>query len=332
MVVIMKAVVFRKYGPPEQLAIEELATPTPKPDQVLVRVHAATVSAEDPKLRGFQHPALLRLPIALLMGYPRPRVRVLGMELSGVVAAVGAKVERFRVGDAVFGYTGIGLGAHAEYCCLSDRAVIAHKPSELSFEDAAALPNSALTALIYLRNMATLASGERVLVYGASGAVGSAAVQLAKYFSAEVTGVCSTRNVELVRSLGADRVIDYTKQHFTDEEQIYDVVFDTVGKTHFSNVRQVLSSNGRYLITEFGMRELLQMLSTRLGAGPRVLGGASNFHWTAADLELIAEMSIAGQFRAVIDRCYPMSEVAQAHRYVETKRKRGNVVLRMTGD
>jgi NADPH:quinone reductase-like Zn-dependent oxidoreductase len=332
MAVIMKAVVFRKYGPPEQLAIEELATPTPKPDQVLVRVHAATVSAEDPKLRGFQHPALLRLPIALLMGYPRPRVRVLGMELSGVVAAVGAKVERFRVGDAVFGYTGIGLGAHAEYCCLSTRAVIAHKPSELSFEDAAALPNSALTALIYLRNMAKLASGERVLVYGASGAVGSAAVQLAKYLGAEVTGVCSTRNLELVRSLGADRVIDYTKQRFTDEEQIYDVVFDTVGKTHFSNVRPVLSSNGRYLITEFGMRELLQMLSTRLGAGPRVIGGASNFHWTAADLELIAGMSIAGQFRAVIDRCYPMSEVAQAHRYVETKRKRGNVVLRMTGD
>lgn len=323
----MKAAVFRKYGSPEVLAIEEVAMPTTKPDQVLVRVHAATVSAEDPKLRAFDHPALLRVPIALLMGYPRPRVRVLGMELAGEVAAVGGKVSRFRVGDAVFGYTGVYLGAHAEYRCISERGVIAHKPSGLSFEAAAALPNSALTALVYLRNMGKLTPGERVLIYGASGAVGSAAVQLAKHFGAEVTGVCSTRNVELVRGLGADRVIDYTQQRFTDEPQRYDIVFDTVGKTRFAEVRPVLSASGRYLITDFGARELLQMLTSR----PRVIGGASNFHWTSDDLELIAHLATTRQFSPVIDRCYPLSEVAEAHRYVETKRKRGNVILRIAG-
>lgn len=323
----MKAVVFRKYGSPEVLAIEEVAMPTPKPDEVLVRVRAASVSAEDPKLRAFDHPALLRLPIALLMGYPRPRVRVLGMELSGEVAAIGSKVSRFRVGDAVFGYTGVRLGAHAEYRCIREQGVIAHKPSSLSFEEAAALPNSALTALVYLRNMAKLTRGERVLIYGASGAVGSAAVQLAKHFGGEVTGVCSTRNLELVHALGADRVIDYTQQRFSDEARLYDIVFDTVGKTRFAEVRRVLSPSGRYLITEFGARELVQMLTTRIFGAPRVIGGASNFHWTAADLQMIAQLTTASQFRPVVDRCYPLSEVAEAHRYVETKRKRGNVIL-----
>ena len=207
----MRAVVFRRYGPPGVLAVEEVADPVPKDDEILVRVHASTVSAEDPKMRRFDHPWILRVPIALLFGYPRPRTRVLGMELSGEVEAVGSKVTRFDVGDAVFAYTGIRLGAHAEYRCLPEGGVIARKPDTVTFEDAAAVPNSMLTALVYLRTMGALARGERVLVYGASGAVGTAAVQLAKYFGAEVTGVCSTRNLSLVRALGADHVVDYTR-------------------------------------------------------------------------------------------------------------------------
>jgi NADPH:quinone reductase-like Zn-dependent oxidoreductase len=328
----MKAAVFREYGPPEVLAIEEIATPVPKDDELLVRIRAATVSAEDPKMRRFDHPPLFWIPIALLFGYPRPRTRVLGMELSGEVAAVGATVTRFAVGDAIFGYTGIGLGAHAEYRCLSERGVVARKPSGATFEEAAAIPNGALTALVYLRNMARLAPGERVLVYGASGAVGTAAVQLAKHLGAGVTGVCSTRNLDLVRSLGADRVIDYTQESFATERRTYDIVFDTVGQTTFSEVRPVLSHRGRYLVTDFGVRELLQMMWSRLGRGPRVLGGASNFHWNAGDVELLAELMATGRLRAVVDRVYPLSEVVAAHRYVETRRKRGNVVLRMCDD
>lgn len=326
----MKAVVFYEYGPPEVLAIAELAQPDPKDYEVLVRVHAATVSAEDPKLRSFDHRPMLKWPIGLMFGYPRPRTHVLGMELSGEVAAVGGQVTRFRVGDAVFGYTGVGLGAHAEYRCLPERAILVHKPREVTFEQAAAIPNSALTALVYLRNMAKLSAGERVLIYGASGAVGSAAVQLAKHFGAEVSGVCSTRNLELVRELGADHVIDYTRERFTEHVSAYDVVFDTVGVTSFAEARPTLRKRGRYLVTDFGVRELCQMAWTRLGSGPRVIGGASNFHWKVDDLAWIAGLLAAGQLRAVVDRCYDMSEVVEAHRYVETRRKRGNVILRVS--
>jgi len=323
----MRAVVFDEYGPAERLRIEQVARPVPRAGEVRIRVCAATVSAEDPKLRRFDHPPLFWLPIALLFGYPRPRKRILGMELSGVVDAVGERVTRFAIGDAVFGYTGIGLGAHAEYACVSEQGVLAHKPSELSFEQAAAVPNGALTALVYLRNLARLRPGERVLVYGASGAVGAMAVQIARQLGARVTGVCSTPNQQLVASLGVERVLDYTRQDFTRDGSVYDVVFDTVGKTSLAQVRRCLSPRGRYLLTVFGLRELLQMLWSWLGRGVRVLGGASNFHWTAADLAQIASWIRAGELRSVVDRCYPLAAAAEAHRYVESGHKRGNVVL-----
>ena len=328
----MKAVVFDRYGPPERLRLEEVDRPTPKASEVLIRVHAATVSAEDPKMRSFDHPPMFWLPIALLFGFPRPRVRILGMELSGEIEAVGSAVTRFDVGDQVFGYTGIGLGAHAEYKCISERGILARKPKSSTFEEAAAAPNGALTALVYLRNMGKLAAGEQLLVYGASGAVGTAAVQIAKRLGAHVTAVCSTRNLELTLALGADRVVDYTKENFASSGSRYDVVFDTVGKTTFSQARACLNPKGRYLVTVFGLLDLFRMAWSWLGGDVRMVGGASNFHWRTGDLERLASWMEAGEFRSVIDRCYPLSEAADAHHYVQRGHKRGNVVLKMPAD
>lgn len=323
----MKAVVFTEYGPPEVLRLEDVDRPVPDDDDVLIRVHASTVSAEDPKLRSFAHPPLLWLPMGLLLGFRRPRRPILGMDLAGEVERVGSKVTRFKKGDRVFGYTGVRLGAHAEYKCIPESGILARMPRNMTYEEAAAAPNGALTALVYLRNWAKVEPGERVLVYGASGAVGTAAVQLAKHFGAEVTGVCSTRNVELVRSLGADKVIDYTKENISEAGEVYDVFFDTVGKTSLAQIEGSLGRNGRYLVTVFGARALLQMLWTSLAGGRRVMGGASNFKWTGADLELLRELIEAGRLRSVVDRCYPLAEASAAHRYVEEGRKRGNVVL-----
>jgi NADPH:quinone reductase-like Zn-dependent oxidoreductase len=325
----MRAAVFDRYGPAEVLTIVELPVPTPKANEVRIRVHAAGVSAEDPKLRAFDHPPLLRLPIGLIFGFRRPRVRILGMEFAGEVDAVGCSVERFRVGDQVFGYTGIGNGAHAEYRCLPEHGVLARKPSNASYVEAAALPNGALTALVYLRNMGRLACAERALIYGASGAVGTAAVQLAKFFGAHVTGVCSTRNLALVASLGADEVCDYTREDFTRHAGAYDVVFDTVGKTTFRQVAPALKERGRYLVTHFGLRELWQMGWTAMLGKKRILGGASNFYWTAELLEELAGLFQKGHLRSVVDRRYPLEDVVLAHRYVEQGHKRGNVVLTM---
>jgi NADPH:quinone reductase-like Zn-dependent oxidoreductase len=329
----MKAIVCSEYGTTDVLRLVEVATPVPRRHEVLVRIHAATVSAEDPKMRAFDHPPLHRLPVALLFGYPRPRRGIWGMELAGDVVAAGSEVTRFSIGDRVFGYTGIGLGAHAEYRCLPETSILSKIPPNLTYVEAAAIPNGALTALAYLRNMARLRSGENVLVYGASGAVGSAAVQLAKAFGANVTAVCSTRNVALLQSLGADEVIDYTQRDFREERARYDVVFDTVGRTTLKDVRPALTRRGRYLVTVFDLRDCLHMFFTWLWRGQRMIGGASNFHWKPADLELFCNLIAEGKWTPVVDRTYPWLEVAEAHRYVEQGHKRGNVVLvvRRTG-
>jgi NADPH:quinone reductase-like Zn-dependent oxidoreductase len=323
----MKAIKCFEYGSAEVLQFVEVATPVPRRREVLVRIHATTVSAEDPKMRAFAHPPSHRLPVALLFGYPRPRHGIWGMELAGVVAAVGEGVTRFALGDRVFGYTGIGLGAHAEYRCLPETGILAQMPPSLTYEAAAAVPNGALTALAYLRNMANLRPGENVLIYGASGAVGTAAVQLAKAFGARVTAVCSSRNVELVKSLGADEVIDYTQRDFRQTATRYDIIFDTVGRTSMNDVKASLTPRGRYLVTVFGFRDWLRMLWTSLRGGQRMLGGASNFYWRPADLELLCTLITQGRWISVIDRTYPWLEVAAAHRYVEEGHKRGNVVL-----
>lgn len=323
----MKAIVGSEYGSAEVLKFVELETPLPKRDEVRVRIHATTVSAEDPKMRAFKHPPFHRWAVALLYGYPRPRRGIWGMEFAGVIDAVGAGVTRFAVGERVFGYTGIGLGAHAEYRCLSERAILCKIPANVSYAEAAAVPNGALTALAYLRNMAKLRSGERVLVYGASGAVGTAAIQLAKWFGAHVTGVCSTRNVSLVASLGADQVIDYTRQDCRLDAARYDVIFDTIGCTTMADVKASLTPRGRYLVTVFGFRDWLRIVLSSRKGGQRMIGGAANFHWKPADLELFRRLLTEARWTSVIDRTYPWLEVQQAHRYVEQGHKRGNVVL-----
>jgi NADPH:quinone reductase-like Zn-dependent oxidoreductase len=323
----MKAIVCFEYGSVDVLKFVEVETPVPRRREVLVRIHATTVSAEDPKMRAFKHPPSHRLPVALLFGYPRPRRGIWGMEFAGAVAAVGAEVTRFSVGDRVFGYTGIGLGAHAEYRCLPETGVLGVIPPGLTYSEAAAVPNGALTALAYLRRMAELRSGESVLVYGASGAVGTAAVQLAKAFGAHVTGVCSTRNVSLVESLGADEVIDYTQRDFRQGGARYDIIFDTVGHTCLRDVRASLAPRGRYLVTVFSFVDCLRMLWMSPWRGQRMIGGASNFYWKPEDLALLCTLIAQGRWTSVIDRTYSWLEVAQAHRYVEQGHKRGNVVL-----
>lgn len=323
----MNAIVFDRYGPADVLTLAQVPTPAPRAREVRVRIHAASVSAEDPKLRAFDHPPLLHLPVGLLFGFRRPRIRILGMELAGVIDAVGSEVTRFQVGDEVFGYTGIWHGAHAEYRCLPESALLVRKPAGTSFAEAAAIPNGGLTALVYLRSMGRLRAGERVLIYGASGAVGTAAVQLAKHLGAHVTAVCSSRNVELVRSLGADHVIDYLREDCTKSSARYDIVFDTVTKLSWSRVRPILTPVGRYLVTQFSLVDLLRMAWTALRKGPRIIGGASNFHWTSEVLEELAALVHDGCLRTVVDRAYPLGEAAEAHRYVERGHKRGNVVL-----
>jgi NADPH:quinone reductase-like Zn-dependent oxidoreductase len=322
----MKAIVCTEYGSAEVLRIADVETPVPRSREVLVRIHATTVSAEDPKLRAFNHPLAHRVPIALLFGYPRPRHGIWGMEFAGVVAAVGERVTRFSVDDNVFGYTGIGLGAHAEYRCLPETGILALMPAGMTYSEAAVVPNGALTALVYLRNMARLRAGESVLVYGASGSVGTAAVQLANAFGAKVTGVCSTPNIALVKSLGAHDVIDYTQRDFRRDPARYDVIFDTVGRTSMKDVRASLAPRGRYLMTVFSARDWFRMQCSRL-AKQRVMGGASNFLWKPDDLDLLRDLHAQGRWKSVIDRAYPWLEAADAHRYVEQGHKRGNVVL-----
>jgi NADPH:quinone reductase-like Zn-dependent oxidoreductase len=317
----MRAVVQDRYGPPEVLRIEEVERPVPGDGEVLIHVRASTVSQTDAHIRG-AHPALWRL----VAGWRRPRWRTLGVDLAGVVEAVGAGATEFAVGDEVFGMVR-WLGAHAEYVCLAERAPIAHKPAGLSFEDAAAVCDGAMQALATLR-VGAVRDGSRIVIYGASGSLGTAAVQIAKHMGAHVTGVTSTRNVELVRSLGADEVIDYTREDLTKHGPIFDVVIDAVGKYAFHWGRRLLKPGGIYVETDLGpykLETLVMLIATRwLGSRRlRFAGGRRS----KADVEFMKELIEAGAYRPVIDRTYPMERVAEAHRYVETWHKTGNVVL-----
>jgi NADPH:quinone reductase-like Zn-dependent oxidoreductase len=318
----MKAVVQDRYGPPEVLRIVEVERPGPKDDEVLVRVRASTVSQSDTHIRR-PDPFLWRL----LAGLRRPRWRTLGVELAGDVEAVGADVSEFRVGDAVFGHPSTWFGAHAEYVCIRASAPLAHKPAGMSYEEAAAVCDGAAQALSALR-LADPGEGRRLVIYGASGSLGSAAVQLAKHFGAHVTAVCGTRHVELVRSLGADDVVDYRQEDFTKRGPAYDAIVDAVGKYSFRRGRRALKPGGIYVATDGG-RFLLETFAwlavTRFVGTRRVRIAAARRN--KPDILFLKQLIEAGEFRAVIDRRYPMSEVVEAHRYVETWRKAGNVVL-----
>ncbi len=320
----MRAVVYDRYGPPEVLRVEEVERPVPREDEVQVRVHATTVNRLDFHTREANRGSglVLYLISRLIFGVRRPRHRILGTEFAGEVTAVGSAVHEFVVGDRVFGITGLGFGAHAEFICVRESSRIARMPAGMSYEDAAPICDGALNALSCLKH-ADLRKGRTILIYGASGAIGSAGVQLASYFGAEVTAVCNTNNLELVRSLGADRVIDYTQEDFTRNGETYDVIFDAVGKLSFRRCRGSLAPAGMYLPTD-GLGNAVWALLTSRSRGKRVVFDVRH---TKQDFFFIKQLVEVGKFRPVIDRRYPLENVIEATRYVGTQQKTGNVVL-----
>ncbi len=319
----MKAAVCPRYGPPEVLQLRELPKPVPGEREVLVRIRATTVQAGDVRARSFTFAPWIWLPLRLVFGLRRPRKTIPGSEFAGKIEAVGKAVRRFKPGDRVFGSTwemGFG-GACAEYKCVQENGMLALKPANASYEEAAALVESSLSALHFLRK-GNVGPGKAVLVVGASGAVGTAAVQLAKHFGAQVTGVCSTRNLDLVKSLGADHVIDYTQEDFAESEQRYDVIFDTVIKTSFPRCRDSLEKHGVYLTDDW---PLFWALWTSLVGSKKVIFGFAAKR--TEDLVFVRELIEAGKLRPVVDRSYPLEQIVEAHRHVETGHKRGSVVI-----
>ncbi|MFC1875383.1 NAD(P)-dependent alcohol dehydrogenase [Chloroflexota bacterium] len=313
----MKAVVYTKYGPPDVLELKEIDKPAPKDNEVLIKVHASTVTPMDWRFRKAD-PFFVRMYVGLI----RPKINILGVELAGEIEAVGKDVKLFKKGDRVFGGSDSG-GAHAEYTCLSEKEVVI-KPSNMIYEAAAAVPFGAITALQFLRK-GNIQRGQKVLINGASGGVGTFAVQLAKYFGAEVTGVCSTTNLELVKSLGADKVIDYKQEDFTKSGQTYDIIFDAVAKSSFLRCKGSLNQKGVYLSTVLSAPLILQMLWTsKIGTKKAIFLMAP---YRAEDLIFLKELIEAGKMRTVIDRCYPLGQIIKAYRYAEKGHAKGKVVV-----
>jgi NADPH:quinone reductase-like Zn-dependent oxidoreductase len=322
----MRAVVYDRYGPPDVLRLEEVPRPVPKDDEVLIRVHAAAVNRTDTGLRSAEY-----FISRFLTGLLRPKHRIPGTELAGEVEAVGPGETEFEVGDRVFGVSSKTAGAHAEFVCLPQSAPLAHMPTGMTFEEAAAVCDGVILALSFLRRV-DLQKRREVLVYGASGSIGTAAVQLLKHFGADVTAVCNTENVNLVASLGADRVIDYTKEDFTRNGETYDFVFDAVGKLSFKRCRGSLRSGGIYGSTDLGpyWQNPFLALSTRWIGDRKVLFPIPRY--TKKDVLFLKDLIEGGKYRAVIDRKYPLEDVVEANRYVETGQKTGNVVLTIGPD
>lgn len=316
----MKAAVYTKYGTPDVVQVKEMPKPVPRENEILVKVEAATVTAGDWRMRA-GNPFAIRLYNGLF----KLKRNVLGHEFSGVVESIGKSVTQFKVGDAVFGTTGDGAGAHAEFVAVPADGIIVRNPDTIPHEKAAALPVGALTALYFLQQ-ANIKKGQKVLIYGASGSVGTYAVQLAKHFGAEVTAVCSGANVELVRSLGADKVIDYQKEDFTTQTDTYDMVFDAVGKASFSKSKNALKLKGTFLTVAMSLPLMLQLVLTSLSGRYKLISTVSKP--TLEDLQLIAELAEQGVIKPVIDRTFPLSEIQKAHGLAETGHKKGNVVLK----
>jgi NADPH:quinone reductase-like Zn-dependent oxidoreductase len=333
----MKAIVFTEYGTPDVLKLKEMAKPAPKDNEILVKVHATPVNYGDLTARNFANltsrefnmPAPLYLPARMAFGWSKPKVNILGSELGGEVEAVGRDVTKFKVGDQVFAYVGMGMGANAEYICISESGTVALKPANLSYEEAVTLPYGAIMATSLL-GKANIQRGQKVLINGASGGIGSMAVQLAKYYGAEVTGVCGTPRLAFVKSLGADKVIDYTKEDFTQNGETYDLVFDILGRSSFSKLKRSLKPNGIYLLASYKMKALLDMLWTSLtGSKQKVICAFANE--TAESLEFVKKLVEEGKVKAIVDKSFPMEQAAEAHRYVESGHKQGNVVIAMCG-
>ena len=300
---LMKAVIFTKSGPPEVLQIKKIENPIPKDDEILVKVHATAVTSGDLNLRRFKSQFLFWLLMRIMYGLKKPKRLILGSALSGEIESVGKNITRFKRGDQVFASTGMSFGANAEYAIIPKVGVVALKPTNVSYEEAAGVPFGALTALHYLRK-GDIQQRKKVLINGASGSVGTFAVQLAKYFGAEVTGVCSTKNLELVKSLGADKVIDYKVENFTESKEHYDLIFDVAGKSSHSNCQQILTANGIFLTTKKGLAKE-----------------------SAEDLKFLKGLIEAGNLRSIIDKTFPLEQIIEAHKYVEYSKKAGNVII-----
>ena len=319
----MKAIVFTEYGPPDVLQLKEVQRPTPKDDEVLIKIRAATVAAADCEVRSFTFPLWLWLPMRIMFGVFKPRIQVLGQELAGEIEAVGKDVKRFEKGDQIFAPIN-GFGAHAEYICLPSSGAIATKPANMSYEEAACVTVFGLNALHFIRK-ANIESGEKVLVNGAGGSIGTIAVQLAKHFGAEATGVDSTGKLDMLRSIGADQVIDYTQEDFTKNGVTYDVILDVFGKSSFSHSLRSLNENGRYILANPRLLSMVRGLWTSKTSSKKVLFEFASYK--SEDLNFLKELLEAGEIKPVIDRAYPLERIAEAHRYVESGQKKGNVVI-----
>lgn len=299
----MKAVIFTKSGPPDVLQLKKIEKPIPDDNEILIKVHATSVNSGDVNLRSFKSQFLFWLLMRILYGLKKPKRLILGSALSGEIESVGKNVMRFKKGDEVFGSTGMKFGANAEYVSIPENGVVALKPTSISHEEAAAIPFGALTALFYLRK-ANIQQGQKVLINGASGSVGTFAVQLAKYFGAEITGVCSSKNFELVKSLGADKVIDYKQEDFTEREEQYDIIFDVAGKSSLSDCQKVLAPNGSFISTKKGLAKE-----------------------STEDFNFLKDLIEKGRLKVVIDKTFPLEQIAEAHRYAETGQKSGNLAI-----
>jgi NADPH:quinone reductase-like Zn-dependent oxidoreductase len=323
----MKAVVLTRYGSPDVMEVREVETPVPEADQVLIRVHAATVHTGDCEIRRFKIMPLFWIPLRLLIGVIKPRgTRILGQEVAGVVDAVGADVTRFKVGDEVIATTGMKMGGYAEYVCLSEKRTMAHKPANISFAEATAIPVAGQNALHFLRK-ADIQLGQDVLIYGSSGSIGTLAVQLAKHFGAEVTAVCSTGKIELVKSLGADHIIDYTQQDFSKNGKTYDVIFDTIGKSSFPRALSSVKDGGAYIQANPSISDMVRgPIASRRQNKRVILQFAGD---NSEDLVYLTELVETGKLSTVIDRAYPLDQAVEAHRYAEEGHKAGNIVLTM---
>jgi NADPH:quinone reductase-like Zn-dependent oxidoreductase len=329
----MKAIVWTEYGSPDVLQLKEVAKPIPKDNEVLIRIYAATVTAGDCEMRSLRGALWYRLLMRIYVGLKRPtRITILGMELAGEIESVGKDVKLFKEGDQVFAATGfIGMGACAEYICLSEEpeeGALAIKPANMTYEEAAPVPVGGLEALHFLRQ-GNIQSGQKVLINGAGGTIGTFAVQLAKYFGAEVTGVDSTGKLDMLYSIGADQVIDYTQEDFTKSGETYDFILDVVSKSSFSGSVRLLKQNGRYLIANPGPSQVVRGRWTSMTSSKKVIFGAA--YPKTEDLIFLRELIEAGKIKSVIDRRYPLEQTAEAHRYVEKGHKKGNVVITMVG-